>query len=189
MFLAETGQQSWGKKKPTTRRGPTFAAHLDDATKHFLKPQQKVDKFLLGLDQSLATPTCSNNKWGTLGGGGVGGKLPYYTMDLHTAGNHCDHRLSVTDGVCQRATCSLCFHLAIKPVGSDCHRDPCTIWKCVCVSLSLSLCNSSKYLPVGHHLPCLRGFILLCVRCEAECRKNPAWPPWLSPEAITAAEN
>lgn len=99
----------------------------------------------VGLNQSLAVgpqrfffpagdiPLHNNNR-----GLSRGDNLPYYTMDLHTAGNHCDHRLSVTDGVCQHCTCSLCFHLAIKPVGSCCHRDQFTIWMivvcpCVCV--------------------------------------------------------
>lgn len=47
-------------------------------------------------------------------------------MDLHTAGNHRDCRLSVTDGVCQHFTCSLCFPSAIRPVepgaAAECER-------------------------------------------------------------------
>lgn len=66
-------------------------------------------------------------------------------MDLHTAGNHWDHRLSVTDGVCQHRSCSLCFHLAIKPIESRCCRDQCTIWR----------------LPVGHHFQSLHVSISL----------------------------
>lgn len=62
--------------------------------------------------------------------------LPYCSLDLHTAGNRRDCRLSVTDGVCQHCTCSLCFHLAIRPVGQCCCRDQCSIWMtviCLCV--------------------------------------------------------
>lgn len=107
-------------------------------------------------------------------------------MDLHTAGNHCDHRLSVTDGVCQHCTCSLCFHLAIKPVGSCRHRDQFTIWMIVvrpCVRVCV--CNSSKYLPVGHRFTLPPRIHLTQCYCEAE----KTWGPLLAGDHTITAEN
>lgn len=87
-------------------------------------------------------------------------------MDLHTAGNHCDHRLSVTDGVCQHCTCSLCFHLAnqacwvMPPQRSVYHLDDCgaSVRACVCVCVI----HLNIYL-WAIVLRCLRGSILRSV--------------------------
>lgn len=81
--------------------------------------------------------------------------LPYCTLDLHRAGNHRDQGQSVTDGVCQPCTCSLCFHLAINPIESRCCRDQCTICHVVCAHVCVCVHNSSERLPVGHHFQSL----------------------------------
>lgn len=76
-----------------------------------------------------------------------GDNLPYCSLDLHTAGNRCDCRLCVTDGVCQDCTCSLCFHLAIRPVGQCCCKDQCSIWMIViCVCVCVYKINLNAYL-------------------------------------------